>query len=413
MIILLILLLVSCNEPVYRIYTGNAPVYMSYSEFRSSVTIDNSVTLENPGKVYLSGNLLFIVEELKGIHIYDNSNPASPVKKTFVKIPGVTDISVSGTKLYADSYIDLVVLDIGNLDNISVSLRSNSRFTYLLPPRTNNLPTAVADKDKGVVIEWEVRSIKEKDIGNEYFMDYVGPGVILEKMNPAGASSGKSGDGIGANGSLPRFAIADDKIFIPTESEMFMYSLATLGNPVRALPEYSLYDLKTISVSGKYMFLGTYYYSHLVDITSPLSIQPLLYFDEVYSCSPFAVDDTLIFSTSRTGTFCGSSSNILSVISISDIQNPRLLKEYQMTAPLGFVKEGDILFVCDTYSGLTIYDASDPLTMTIIKTYPEINAHNVLIYNDILVLLSNDGIYQYDYSDLQNITLLSSIIPGK
>ncbi|HPF04314.1 MAG TPA: hypothetical protein PLE95_14005, partial [Bacteroidales bacterium] len=131
---LTIFLMTGCEEPVYRIYTGNAPVYMSYSELRSSVVVDSRVLLENPGKVYFSGNYIFIVEELKGVHIYDNTDPSAPVKKSFIKIPGVDDIAVSGTRLYANSYIDLVVLDIGNIDNISLAGRRESLFVYTLPP---------------------------------------------------------------------------------------------------------------------------------------------------------------------------------------------------------------------------------------------------------------------------------------
>ncbi len=95
--ILVVLLLISgsCEETVYKIFTGNAPVYMSYGELRSSITTQQNVDLEDPGKIYFKDNYIFIVEEQKGIHVYDNSNPSSPVRKTFVRIPGVVDISIS------------------------------------------------------------------------------------------------------------------------------------------------------------------------------------------------------------------------------------------------------------------------------------------------------------------------------
>ena len=84
----------SCEDSTYREYTGNAPVYMSYDNLRSSVKTQQNVDLKDPGKIYYKDNYIFIVEELKGIHVYDNTDPASPVKKVFVNLPGVIDISI-------------------------------------------------------------------------------------------------------------------------------------------------------------------------------------------------------------------------------------------------------------------------------------------------------------------------------
>lgn len=86
-----------------------------------------------------------------------------------------------------------------------------------------------------------------------------------------------------------------------------------------------------------------------------------------------------------------------------------------MTNPHGLGKEGDLLFVCDGSAGLKIFDASDPETITshLIKEYPGINAYDVIPLSGLLVLIGEDGLYQYDYSDLQNISLISSILISK
>ena len=54
----------------------------------TAVKTEQNVDLENPGKIYYKDNYIFIVEELKGIHVYDNTDPSSPVKKAFVNLPG-------------------------------------------------------------------------------------------------------------------------------------------------------------------------------------------------------------------------------------------------------------------------------------------------------------------------------------
>jgi hypothetical protein len=108
---------------------------------------------------------------------------------------------------------------------------------------------------------------------------------------------------------------------------------------------------------------------------------------------------------------CGSNVNTLDVVDISNLSDPELIATYPMVNPHGLGKDGDILFICDGWSGLKIYDASDPYSITdhLIYHYPSIDAYDVIPLGDILVMIGDDGLYQYDYSSLDNITLLSSI----
>ena len=44
-----------------------------------------------------------------------------------------------------------------------------------------------------------------------------------------------------------------------------------------------------------------------------------------------------------------------------------------------------------------------------IKQYKNIQATDVIPYNDVLMMIGTDGFYQYDYSNLNDIKLLSKI----
>ena len=50
--------------------------------------------------------------------------------------------------------------------------------------------------------------------------------------------------------------------------------------------------------------------------------------------------------------------------------------------------------------------------MNMLKNYTNLKAYDVIPYNNILIMIAQDGIYQYDYADLQNIRLLSKIPIG-
>ncbi|MDQ1296429.1 MAG: hypothetical protein QG611_407, partial [Bacteroidota bacterium] len=162
LILLIFLINYACEDSTYKEYKGNAPVYMSYADLRSAVTMKEDIPLNNPGKIYFKDNYIFVVEELKGVHVFDNVNPASPVKMVFVQIPGVVDISISGNKMYADSFVDLVVLDVEDINNIVEAGRVKDVLPYTVPPVDNEFPTAYIDQEKGVVVDWELKTIREK-----------------------------------------------------------------------------------------------------------------------------------------------------------------------------------------------------------------------------------------------------------
>jgi hypothetical protein len=409
-------LLVSCDETVYKIYTGNAPIYMSYEDLRSSVVTEQNVNLENPGKIYFKDDYIFIVEEQKGIHVFDNSNPSSPVKKTFIKVPGVVDISVSGNILYADSFVDLVVLDLHDINNIHEVARAKDILPYVVPPVDNSYPMACIDQKKGVVIDWEVKEIKEKEY-HDWFpvKTYWEDGVYYDKVNAGGASSGVSGSGVGAGGSMARFGIKGDVLYVLTQNGIKTFDITSKTNPNSVGETYVGWDSETMFLTNKYMFIGTSTGMIIYDISIPLSPNYISNFSHARSCDPVVVDDTLAYISLRTGTTCGGSSNMLNVVNIKDISLPKLVMSYSLTNPYGLGKDGDLLFICDGSAGLKIFDASDPKKITdhLIKNYTGIMAYDVIPVGDLLILIGDNGLYQYDYSDVMNISLLSSIVVTK
>jgi len=412
-ILFVILINNACEDSTYKEYKGNAPVYMSYDELRSSIDMEENIPLINPGKIYFKDNYIFVVEELKGIHVFDNVNPASPVKKVFVKIPGVVDISVSGHILYADSFVDLVVLDVTDINNIIEVGRVKDVLPYTVPPVDNEFPTAYIDQKKGVVVDWELKTIREKIYQSHYpYPVFWEKGVYYDMMNAGGASTGVSGSGVGIGGSMARFGIKNNVLYVLDQSNLKVFDITVKASPVKAGDISSGWGVETMFLTENNMFLGTTTGMVIYDITVPLSPQYKTFFSHARSCDPVIVDGNLAYITLRTGTSCGGSSNTLSVINIQNLVSPQIVSMFSMVNPHGLGKDGDLLFICDGSAGLKIYNASDPLKITdhLISSYPNINAFDVIPIGNILVMIGDDGLYQYDYSNIQNIYLLSSIL---
>ena len=69
------------------------------------------------GKIYVKDKLIFQSDVGYGIHVIDNTNPATATRVGFIRIPGNSEMSIKGNYMYANSFNDLVVIDISNWQN--------------------------------------------------------------------------------------------------------------------------------------------------------------------------------------------------------------------------------------------------------------------------------------------------------
>lgn len=132
------------------------PVYLSYEELRKPVRATAPLELSSAGKIYLYGDHLFVNSPNKGVHVIDNTDPANPVNQAYLPIPGNLDIAIKDGYLYADSYIDLVVIALGDLSDMRESHRVEAVFPY---DPYQNLPAGVwiygYDEKNGVVVDYQ------------------------------------------------------------------------------------------------------------------------------------------------------------------------------------------------------------------------------------------------------------------
>ena len=190
-----------------------------------------------------------------------------------------------------------------------------------------------------------------------------------------------------------------------------MFDISNKTAPVKINEFNPGWNVETMFLKDNRMYLGTTTGMSVYDISNPFSPVSLTFFTHARSCDPVIVDDTLAYITLRTGTNCGGIQNVLDIVNIKDITKPKTVISYFMTNPHGLGKDGDLLFICDGSSGLKVYNASDPKTLlgNLIFTYPNINAYDVIPVGKVLILIGDNGLFQYNYSDIKNITLLSTI----
>ena len=157
--LLLVFLLQSCWRPEREPQpsTEYEPVLMTRSEMERSIEFKPSRPLKSTGKIYFKDNYLFIVENYHGVHIINNTNPASPTPEGFIVVPGCVDVAMKGEVMYIDNAVDLLAIDIRALPAIKIAQRVKNVFPELLPPDLQTLPkalTAGSRPENTLIVEW-------------------------------------------------------------------------------------------------------------------------------------------------------------------------------------------------------------------------------------------------------------------
>ncbi|MFN6944077.1 MAG: LVIVD repeat-containing protein [Cytophagaceae bacterium] len=220
-----------------------------------------------------------------------------------------------------------------------------------------------------------------------------------------GSSNSSAGGSSGIGGSLARFAVVNNNMFVLTENELHCLSVQNPSKP-DFISKYNVgWGMETIFPKDTLLFLGSEWGMHIYDISNPTRPLKLSVYEHIISCDPVVADDNYAYVTLRTGTTCMRGVNRLEIVDISNVRNPFLVKEYPMTNPHGLGIDQHSLFVCD--NGLKVYDASN-VNEIVLKKHFSINAKDVIPYNGLLMVMADDGLYQYRYEN-EEINLLSKI----
>jgi hypothetical protein len=402
----------ACTDKIYETFTANSPIYLSYEDLRSAVKMTASRDINYPGKIYFKDHYIFINEKMKGVHVFDVSDPANPQNKGFIEIPGNIDIAIKGNLLYADSYTDLVSIDVSSFSAIKETGRVKDIFPFTLPTYDVRYPLAKIDVKKGVVVGWEVKSVREELERYYYPVYYDYASTPMYKDYASGGIGGTAGSTYGVGGSMARFGLYENMLYVVNQYNLFTFKLNSASEVTLLNNTYVGWNAETLFITEKHLFLGTQNGMIVLTLEVPESPSQVGSFSHITACDPVVIKGDMAFVTLKGGTTCRGTVNQLDVIRMSNGYSKfELLKSYPMYGPQGLAIDDDLLFICDGSAGLKIYDASDPLTITqhVIATFPSINAYDVIPQNKYLFMIGEDGFKLYDYSIIENIKQIGFI----
>jgi hypothetical protein len=402
------LALSGCQKYKDKEVYANVPVYMDYSTFRQSFTFEKDVAIQGTGNIFVYNQYIFLSEEDKGIHVINNSNPAAPVVEGFMNIPGNTQMAVKDNYLYANSFIDLLVIDLSNIAQPTLANRINNVFEYATPAVDDAYPVADIYKDRGVVVSWKIEKTKDvSGFGNKWFVADCEECEQTQMVTKSMSSMPTT-----LTGSMSRFAIYEDNLYVIDNDDIISFDITTRTVPNMQSDRPTYLTCETLFEKDGYLYMGTTTGMVIYNVKDmPSEPNEVSTIQHTESCDPVVVDGDYAFVTLRSGNECGSVEDQLQVIDISNKYFPFVRKRFDMSNPYGLGVDNNLLFICDGEDGLKIFDNTDPKDVgdNLLFTHSGIFAKDIILNNGIAVCIAEHGIYQYNYSNPSNMQLISTL----
>lgn len=374
-------------------YLKGEAIYADLSVIRNTPLKEPVKELINPGKVYVSSDLLLIGEEEKGIHVYDNMNPESPEQMYFINVPGNKEFYVHNNKIFAESLYDVVKIDISDRDRPYIEDRVENVFST--PPTNNNGEAIVGFEFNEVTEKVTTRhndpQFRELGKNDPVYIDF--NNRIIPRSDLPVSFAGSSGSAIA---TVNRIAYAKEHLYIIDRNSIYtiedsdLFEFKDKSNVT--------WNMETIYPQDDALFIGTRNSMEILSIVNPSNPSRLGSFQHARACDPVLPNEDTAYVTIRGGTECGTTVNGLFVVDISILSAARELQNINMESPYGMSIINGQLYVGEGENGLKIFDI-DPLgTLELVEHDKSIIAYDVIQHPtraDILLVANPDGFGQY------------------
>jgi hypothetical protein len=237
--------------------------------------------------------------------------------------------------------------------------------------------------------------------------------IILALITCSCDSDSNSGvsensNNIGKAGSLARFTTYNDYLYTVDNATLNVFSINDQTNPVKINDIEIGFNIETLFNYKEFLYIGSQNGMYIFSVQNPEEPQYLSEVQHFTACDPVVANATHAFVTLHTDIGCGTDINVLEIYDVNDVVNPVFISRRNLTNPIGLGLYGDYLIVCD--DEVKIFDISDINNTTLVHSINR-NAFDVIVNNDTLILIGQNGLYQYSLSpnSIQNTSELSTI----
>jgi len=212
-------------------------------------------------------------------------------------------------------------------------------------------------------------------------------------------------NGVGQGGSLARFTIAQNHLYMVDGQNLYTYSLENTAQPMLQSQQQIGFNVETIYPFEDKLFIGSQDAMYVYSLEDPSNPSQLGTASHVRACDPVVADNDIAYVTVRSGSSCGGTINALMVYDVKNIFNPVQLQQINLNNPWGLGMIGNRLYVCDGNAGLYIYDIGDKQQPKFITKTTGETFYDVIVTDNLLIAMVDGGtaLYKYDNNDALNL----------
>jgi hypothetical protein len=210
----------------------------------------------------------------------------------------------------------------------------------------------------------------------------------------------------GKGGSLARFTIVGNHLYIADQSTLETFDISTPGQTVQKSTVPVGFDVETIFPYKDKLFIGSRTGMYIFALDNPNVPKKLGEAQHLRSCDPVVANDSMAYVTLRAGAACGTATDGLYTYNVSNVATPVLRNLLPLSNPYGLGLQDSVVFVCRGGNGLTAVDVKKATAPKVLYTLTDGNYLDVIPYDNLLICYVKTGLILYDMSDLNKLVKL-------
>ncbi|HEX8332419.1 MAG TPA: hypothetical protein VF622_07330 [Segetibacter sp.] len=231
-----------------------------------------------------------------------------------------------------------------------------------------------------------------------------------KSMDSGSSSASGTITSTGVGGSLARFTIAFNHLYVVDNNTLKVYDVT---DPVNGVFKKSIIiggGIETIFPYQDKLFIGSTTGMFIYSIATPANPVFLSNARHVRSCDPVVASGNFSYVTLRGGTPCGPAQDVLNVYNVSNVTSPVLTSSLALPTPHGLGIQDNTVYVCLEKNGLSVVDVSNPSAPIEKKRITDADwFYDVIPVSNLLICYTNKGIALYDIQNRLNPSLISKV----
>lgn len=213
----------------------------------------------------------------------------------------------------------------------------------------------------------------------------------------------------GISGSLSRFTISGNRLFCLDGNTLKTFDITNGGHPVYLSTVELSTDPETIFTYQNYLLLGTSTGMLIYSIADNPALVST--YEHIVSCDPVVAENGYAYVTLRNTSNCNNvnGASRMEIISLADMTQPTQVGLINFNAPYGLAVYNNLVFIADEGVYVRVVDVTDKTQPVLLNTLSVNGARDVIALPNRLLVMAEKKLAQYDYSNPQQIQLISQI----